>query len=174
MPATSRIPAVDDVEVGSLLRDLRGDLYVVTRKDGIAYFTVELEDISDSAETGEEWDEREASAGWRDDCYPQVKAGVADPEVLSAIYQRIGYQRDVEDVLANIAPADHRTLYNTIAAVKYYGGKLSEAQGQVDQHSKLRAQELHKLVDIVGTQTAVAKLLGINQSTLSRALRERS
>jgi len=170
MSTTPRIPSAEEVKIGTLLRDPQGDLYVVTRKEGIAYFTVDVEDIAE----GEEWDEREASGGWLDDCYPQVTVGVAEPEVLGAIYERIGYQRDVDEVLAKVAPADIRPLYNTMAAVKHYGGKLSEAQARVDEYSRLRAQELRKLVGFVGTQTAAAKLLGINQSTLSRALRERS
>ena len=170
---TSLVPAATDVEIGTLLSDPHGDLYVVTRKDGIAYWTVELEDVIDSAETGEEWDEREASAGWGANCYPQTLEGTAEPEVLGAIYERTTYRADVADVMAHVSPTDHRKLYNTIAAVQHWGGKLTDAQQQVNDYSKLRADELRKLVGIVGSQDRAAKLLGINQSTLSRALRDR-
>lgn len=168
-----RVPAASDVEIGTLLRDPNGDLYVVTRKDGDAYFTVEVEDVIDSAETDEEWDEREASAGWREDCYPQTPAGTAEPELLGAIYERTAYRADVADVMVTVSPADHRKLYNTLAAVQHWGGKLADAQQQVNDYSKNRATELRRLVGIVGTQDRAAKLLGINQSTLSRALRDR-
>lgn len=170
---TSHVPAAANVEIGTLLRDPRGDLFVVTRKDGIAYFTVELDDVVDSAETGEEWDEREATSGWREECYPQTLAGTAEPEVLGAIYERTAYRADVAEVMSNVAPADYRKLYNTIAAVQHWGSKLTDAQQQVNTYSRHRANDLRKLVAIVGSQDRAAKLLGANQSTISRALRDR-
>lgn len=166
----TRVPAAAEVEVGTLLRDPQGDLYVVTRKDGIAYWTVELDEVVES--DGEEWDEREASGGWRDNCYPQVKAGTAEPDAIGAIYERTAYREDVAEIMATVSPADHRALYNTIAAVQHWGGKLASAQQEVNDYSKSRANDLRKLVGIVGTQDKAAKLLGIDQSRISRALRD--
>jgi hypothetical protein len=169
----NRVPVASDIEIGTLLADPQGTLYIVTRKEGIAYWTAELEDVTDSIQQGEDWEEREAEFGWFDECYPQTPSGTVDPEILAAMADRATYKAEVAEIMARVAPADHRNLYNTMAGVHHWGGKLNEAQQQVNTYAKRRADELRKLVGIVGSQDRAAKLLGINQSTLSRALRDR-
>jgi hypothetical protein len=172
MTTTPRVPSSEFVEVGTLLEDPNGDQYVVIRKEeGVGYSTAELEDVRDYMETGEAYEGRFAPHGWRDDCYPQTIVGTAPAEVVKAVKDHEGHAAAVAQVVADIPADQHRQLYNTLDAVNHYAAKIAEAQSTVEKYASLRRENLRGLVSIVGTQDKAAKLLGMNQSNLSRALR---
>ncbi|MGW3400170.1 hypothetical protein [Streptomyces zhihengii] len=63
-----------------------------------------------------------------------------------------------------------------VAAFIAYGKaelKLRAAQHAMERASATRAETIAQLVDLKGSQPKAAKTLGLNQSTISRALRER-
>ncbi|MER6605650.1 hypothetical protein ABT282_06985 [Streptomyces sp. NPDC000927] len=65
---------------------------------------------------------------------------------------------------------------NEVAAFLAYAKaelKLREAQYLVERAAQDRADMIALLVDLKGSQPKAAKTLGLNQSTISRALRER-
>ncbi|MFE6412598.1 LysR family transcriptional regulator [Streptomyces sp. NPDC057837] len=51
--------------------------------------------------------------------------------------------------------------------------ELREAQWKLDKAARERSAKIARMVDVKGSQQAAARALGLNQSTVSRALRER-
>lgn len=51
--------------------------------------------------------------------------------------------------------------------------KLREAQWLLDKAARERSEKISLMVDLKGSQHAAAQTLGVNQSTVSRAVRER-
>jgi hypothetical protein len=69
-------------------------------------------------------------------------------------------------------PADqHQRFYNAMVDVQRCTVAMEKAQEEVLRYAGIRARELQKMVDIAGSQSAVARLLDVKQSTISRALR---
>jgi hypothetical protein len=52
--------------------------------------------------------------------------------------------------------------------------ELRKAQRELDDAARARSARIARMVDLKGSQSATARTLGLNQSTVSRALRERS
>ncbi len=154
--------------IGDRFQGASGTTYVVDEidEDGYPYLAYDKDILTDPDIDSATWDNR------ADDDGP-LQPIPADPKITEYLNFRIQRQREVAEVTATVPREKQRDLYNTVTAVKYYSSKLLDSQANVDRVSADRARELRKLVDIVGTQTAVAKLLGMNQSTLSRALRDR-
>ncbi|MFF8911544.1 hypothetical protein [Streptomyces olivaceoviridis] len=51
--------------------------------------------------------------------------------------------------------------------------ELRQAQQALEKASRTRAEHIARIADLKGSQQAAARTLGVNQSTVSRALRER-
>lgn len=176
----NRVPAIADVRIGALLVDPQGDLYVVTQVDERGYLTAELDYVVSEMRTTpsggmtHDWGDGVADDAWPDECYPQTLAGLAAPEVIDALTEHIARQREIDEVWAHVPAGDHPQLFNTLSDARVYTHKLQEAQDKVAEYAKDRARELRKVVEMTGSQERAAKLLGMNQSTLSRALRPRN
>lgn len=159
-----------NIAIGDRYANPDGNTYIVVEIDQGCPIVLEDLDILDDP-NGFAWDpviwDEAAETG-------QLTPIDANPEMTRIITDRAAYEKTVAEIVGSIPAADHRSLFNTIAAVKHWGGKLAAAQDDVNKYSAHRAEELHKLVGIVGTQDKAAKILGINQSTLSRALRQRA
>lgn len=161
----------DNISIGDRYTDTAGHTYIVGGLQGQLKCPMLLEDfeILENPDSFE-WDLETWDSLTFDDSLTPIEA---NPEMTRLITERITYLDGVAEVMDGVDPADHRKLYNTLAGARHWEGKLANAQQQVNDYAKNRADEYRKVVDIVGTQDKVAKLLGMNQSTLSRALRDR-
>lgn len=161
----------ENISIGDRYADSAGHTYIVVGLQGQLKCPMLLEDF-DILENPDsfEWDPETWDSLTFNDSLAPVEANA---EMTRHITDRITYMDGVAEVMASVDPADHRALYNAIAGARYWEGKLADAQQQVNDYSKNRADEYRKVVGIVGTQDRAAKLFGMNQSTLSRALRDR-
>ncbi|MGW0837589.1 hypothetical protein [Streptomyces prunicolor] len=155
--------------IGDRYADAAGHTYILVAVQSGCPMLLEDFDILDSPDSFE-WDlETWDSLTFNGSLTPVE----ANAEMTRIITERITYMDGVAEVMASVDPANHRVLYNTLAGARHWEGKLADAQRQVNDYSKNRANEYRKIVGIVGTQDKAAKLLRMNQSTLSRALRDR-
>lgn len=145
-------------------------LIAIEVQDGRIAMVLEDFEILEKPETFE-WDP--ATWSWANQHWGPITPIEPSAEMTEAVTRRRAREERVAAVLATVPPAKVRDLYNDIAAAHMYTGKLLDAQAQVDRVSAERAKYYARIVETVGTQTAAAQLLGINQSTLSRALRPR-
>jgi predicted transcriptional regulator len=158
--------------IGDRYQDSEGDTWVVAELDdrGRPSLVEDQDLIEDPSDIDAEVQTWTSVAG---DYGPLVKVD-SNPELTALLEARAERSKEIAEVVNTVAPEQVRDLYNTIAGFRHWGAKLTEAQGKVNSYSGHRAKELRKIVEIVGTQDKAAKLLGMNQSTLSRALRPRS
>jgi hypothetical protein len=97
-----------------------------------------------------------------------------NPEMTRIVRKRADEEQVKADIMARVPGNEYRRFFNAMHDVRSCSKAIADAQGTVARYSAIRARELQKMVDIIGSQTAVARLLGMNQSTLSRALRPRT
>lgn len=161
-----------DAAIGDRYQDNNGNTWVVAELDDRQYPSL----VEDEGLIGDPSDMDADMTLWYDvaDGYGPLAKVDSNPELTAFLEMRAERSKEIAEVMSTIAPGQVRDLYNTIAGFRHWGAKLAEAQGKVNSYSGHRAKELRKIVEIVGTQDKAAKLLGMNQSTLSRALRPRS
>lgn len=97
-----------------------------------------------------------------------------NPEMTRIVRKRAAEEQMKADIMARVPGDEYRRFFNAMHAVRSCSNEIAAAQDKVVRYSAIRARELQKMVDIIGSQNAVARLLGMNQSTLSRALRPRA
>jgi hypothetical protein len=97
-----------------------------------------------------------------------------NPEMTRLVQLRQERIRIEQAVWAKVPADQHRRFYNALVDVQRCTEAMGEAQGEVLRYAGIRGRELQKMVDIVGSQSAVARLLDVDQSTISRALRHQN
>lgn len=99
---------------------------------------------------------------------------IEDNAEMTRILRRRAEEERVRAEIWERVPADkHRDFFNAMHDANKCSTRIMAAQEEIKQYSDIRARALQKMVDIMGSQPPVARLLGMNQSTLSRALRPR-
>ncbi|MEH0552611.1 hypothetical protein [Streptomyces sp. B21-101] len=97
-----------------------------------------------------------------------------NPEMTRLARRRAEEERVRGEIVGMVPPNEWRRFFNAMYDANECSAMIASSQADVVRYSAIRARELQKMVDIVGSQPPVARLLGMNQSTLSRALRPRS
>jgi hypothetical protein len=110
-----------------------------------------------------------------------LEVAPADPEKAAQAraaaikqYQARPY-RDTGE-LGRVTAFDDLTTDEELAAFIEFGKaelELRKAQWALERVSRERSERVARIADLKGSQRAAAQTLGINQSTVSRALRER-
>lgn len=97
-----------------------------------------------------------------------------NPEMTRIVQKRMDRIRIEAAVWAKVPADQHRTFYNAMVDVQRCTVAMEKAQNEVLSYAGIRGRELQKMVDIAGSQSAVARLLDVEQSTISRALRHQN
>lgn len=161
----------ENTAIGDRYQDSQGHTFIVAQLDDDGYpHLLDDDEILENPE-GFEW----TLMVWEaiDDHRDPLRAIESNPEMTRLITERLARERTIAEITLSVPSDRQRDLYNTVAAIRHYSGKLIDAQAKVDKISADRGHEIRRLVDIVGTQDKAAKLLGTNQSTISRAMRNR-
>jgi hypothetical protein len=158
-------------EFGERYQDNEGNTYIVVEpREGDRGYALLLEDFDILANPeGFAWAESLIS----EEHIEQPVRIEDNPEMTSIVRQRAEEEKTREEIWKRVPADKHREFYNALHDAKKCSARIAAAQEEVNQYSGIRARALQKMVDIVGSQPPVARLLGMNQSTLSRALRPR-
>jgi hypothetical protein len=162
------VPA--NTKVGDRYRDRGGGTHIVVGMQGRMPMLIEDFEILDDP-AGFEWDA--STWEWAESHWGPLEPIDSDRRMTEAVLARSTQKDAIDEIMAAVPPAQHRDMVNGLHAVHQYTAQLTEAQAQLERIAADRARELRKLVAIFGTQAKTATVLGINQSTLSRALRPR-
>ncbi|MGW0626403.1 hypothetical protein [Streptomyces sp. NPDC002758] len=157
--------------IGERYQDSNGTTYIVVEpRDNGRGLALLLEDFDILAHPDTfEWGMAETTHDYLD----QPVRIDDNPEMTRIVQQRMAEDRVRQEVLSKVPDSESREFYNAMDDVEKCSTRMMAAQDEIARYSAIRARALQKMVDIVGSQPPVAKLLGMNQSTLSRALRPR-
>jgi hypothetical protein len=160
-------------EIGERYRSESGTTYIVvepsTPGSGGALLLEDFE-ILEKPDSFE-WDPALIASGEVDGPLARIDD---NPEMTRLVRKRMERIRIEEAVWAKVPADQHRRFYNAMVDVQRCTAAMDKAQAEVLAYAGTRARELQKMVDIVGSQSAVARLLDVEQSTISRALRHQN
>lgn len=163
--------------LGTRLADRNGNIHIVVdhHEDGTALLLEEC-----IVEDGAPCDEGLATEDWAESNWgPLAETPDADRSAAALAHYRAEKQatqaaRDVmsgeEQVTAFAAQPFKAAVTEAHEEYREADAALKAAQEAVEAAAKRRAERIREMVNLTGSQTAAAKVLGINQSNISRAL----
>lgn len=106
---------------------------------------------------------------WDGDCWEEVEAQNGplrpigqDQRMTDVVVAYADRRREIAEVTDTVPATQHRELYNTVWSINRCTDRLNDDTGPASrqQYAEMRTQQERRLVEILGSPDAAAKLLG--------------